>query len=756
MIERGGTLNKLCLLLGAWLKGALAWSVIVSSLASACVQQSDPVLACPPGARLSTAGDTTCLPCSSGEYCAGGTAQPSTCIGNLEDHDGDPATPCSVVAGTCPVGTRQVTAPQGLACETCETGTSCEGGLAQPVRCVDSGLIDHDEDPATPCQLEHGSCGAGTVETGTGASAACEPCVVGEYCEGGITDQVVCADTGLVDHDDDPSTACAVPPGSCPAGTEEDAVDGVPMCLACAAGTFCAGGPASNAPCSSDEWDDDHDPSTACVMKASCGLTERVTDAGDALTDRTCEPCPANRVAAEPNSDVCGTWSLDGATVVPTYRVEILGVVLAPFDDQGEEWDGTGYASNGDFDTLVSLGSTGSYPDTVAWVGGLQAGPTYALPEVYGNARVSVHGFPEAATSLNAETASQSTFRPQWSSKGFEHVPIHSSTRILVSLYDDDVGTDDALSYFILDADALQAAFDFGAPVAMRIASNYRALWLEMNVTAEDTDGNQLAPTPLGGASVPAVEAYVAPSDETHALWVHGLDMDGGANVVLSWGNPVYWANTGGTSGPNPFAVNYHARAYLSVSNVVLEYAMDRFCVAPEACVLACHSAGCAQSGFALAARGSFGERWNVLGVVGGGAASGGSEAADTFAATGLGGFLSIDLEVARMRALYDHDALGAPVDYCAGADGFSLTSAALLLPGQDDGAVAYHSSGGTRDALDYGNPADVPGDYLLPLGRTGPEFYAGHQVIFRDDDEVYDHSRTKELVRSWVDALYP
>jgi hypothetical protein len=218
----------------------------------------------------------------------------------------------------------------------------------------------------------------------------------------------------------------------------------------------------------------------------------------------------------------------------------------------------------------------------------------------------------------------------------------------------------------------------------------------------------------------------------------------------LAWNDPTYWTKDNVTlTGPNPIAINYHARAYLGVSNTVLRYALDRYCLSPNSCIIACHSAGCAQIGYALATFGVFGTIWNVERVITGGSAAGGSEIASTFADTGLAGFLGRDLEVATMRALYDHDALGVQVDLNVGAAGGLK---AFLLPGEDDGAVAYHSAGGARKALAYCNTVGSGCDAVLPVGQfDSATLFVGHKVVFRDDSTSFDHTGTKQKVADWV-----
>jgi hypothetical protein len=66
------------------------------------------------------------------------------------------------------------------------------------------------------------------------------------------------------------------------------------------------------------------------------------------------------------------------------------------------------------------------------------------------------------------------------------------------------------------------------------------------------------------------------------------------------------------------------------------------------------------------------------------------------------------------------------------------------ILPGQDDDAVAYHSTGGMSGIAKFCNPGDWFCDATLPLGTGGAaniSKWAYHTVDFRDDSEQYEHS---------------
>ncbi|MEC7001225.1 MAG: hypothetical protein VXX04_05240, partial [Actinomycetota bacterium] len=49
----------------------------------------------------------------------------------------------------------------------------------------------------------------GKADRDSDSTTACEDCIVGEYCGEGFVNPIVCVDSGAVDADNDPSTPCA-------------------------------------------------------------------------------------------------------------------------------------------------------------------------------------------------------------------------------------------------------------------------------------------------------------------------------------------------------------------------------------------------------------------------------------------------------------------------------------------------------------------------------------------------------------------
>lgn len=254
----------------------------------------------------------------------------------------------------------------------------------------------------------------------------------------------------------------------------------------------------------------------------------------------------------------------------------------------------------------------------------------------------------------------------------------------------------------------------------------------------------------------------VAPASFT--LWIHGRAVSS-PPAVGDYGDFSYWGAAEDAAGPRPRAVNWGGRERISTSNGAVRAALDCFCTGDDWCVVAAHSAGDAQIGYALAMFGD-GERpvtdgvpdgsgrcgetgeeqigWNILWVDVAGGAAGGTELAD-LGHWAVSDPLTGDLRTTAIRAAYDHGATqGAWVHHFAGASG---GAGSALLPGQDDGVVAYHSAGGLSAPGRFCNPGDSLCSDLLRLdtapshvGKTLVPKWDHHATALRDDDEALDH----------------
>lgn len=255
-----------------------------------------------------------------------------------------------------------------------------------------------------------------------------------------------------------------------------------------------------------------------------------------------------------------------------------------------------------------------------------------------------------------------------------------------------------------------------------------------------------------------------AVSGRLTVLWVHGRWTDGdGPSVIGRYDDFLYWGPSDVAAGANKKAVNWGGEDRLSLSNLYVRRALDCFCTGENWCVLAGHSAGDAQIGYALSLYGGTqrpvtggapdasgrcegtGETqtgWNIQWVSVAGGAAGGSELAD-MGEWAVSDTVTGDLRTDTVRALYDHNATqGVWVYRFAGARGTLYSG---LLPGQDDEVVSYHSSGGMSQVASFCNPGDWYCDDDLPMGTAAsPELGARrwdhHTLYLRDDGERFGH----------------
>jgi hypothetical protein len=207
--------------------------------------------------------------------------------------------------------------------------------------------------------------------------------------------------------------------------------------------------------------------------------------------------------------------------------------------------------------------------------------------------------------------------------------------------------------------------------------------------------------------------------------------------------------------------VNWDGRSRIADSNAVIRRALDCFCTGSRSCIVAAHSAGDAQIGYALdlfgatdrdvtdgtpdasgtcGSTGSTQAGWNILWVAVAGGAAGGTELAD-LGYWAVSDPLTSDLRTSTARSLYDHnDTQGATFYMYAGAKGAIYSG---ILPGQDDSVIAYHSAGGLSDTGRFCNPGDWFCGGTLELGDAPSGQVAkwgGHVVSLRDDGESYNH----------------
>jgi hypothetical protein len=288
-----------------------------------------------------------------------------------------------------------------------------------------------------------------------------------------------------------------------------------------------------------------------------------------------------------------------------------------------------------------------------------------------------------------------------------------------------------------------------------------------MIATGDVTHTHQEAPmkfrTRIATAGVAALALLLAAAAlaTNYSLWVNGRT---GGGVAGNYADFTYWGPSSTSAGVNKKSVNWDGYSHISDQNYLIRNALDCYCTGSNWCYIAAHSAGDLMMGYTLAQYGgtarykknaspdSSGQcgnsdgttqtGWNIKWVDIAGGAAGGSELADLGAwATNVP--LDADLKTSTARAMYDHSNTRSTWFYMyAGASGAVQSG---LLPGQDDSAIAYHSSGGVAGSS--GRALCNPSDWLCNDLKTGTAANEGgstkwgyHSVSFRDDGEAYNH----------------
>jgi hypothetical protein len=245
-----------------------------------------------------------------------------------------------------------------------------------------------------------------------------------------------------------------------------------------------------------------------------------------------------------------------------------------------------------------------------------------------------------------------------------------------------------------------------------------------------------------------------------YSLWINGRNGSGAAGNHADF---TYWGPAGTAAGVNKKSVNWDGFNRVSTQNYRIRDALDCYCTGTNWCYVAAHSAGNLQIGYALSlfggstrnvknaspsASGTCGDTggtqtgWNIKWVDVAAGAAGGSELAD-LGSWAVGDPLTSDLKTSTARAMYDHNQTRAKPFYMyTGAKGAIQSG---LMPGQDDQAVAYHSSCGVSGSSGAGfcNPSDWWCNDLT-LGTAANEGgrakWSFHNVQFRDDAQSLDH----------------
>ena len=265
----------------------------------------------------------------------------------------------------------------------------------------------------------------------------------------------------------------------------------------------------------------------------------------------------------------------------------------------------------------------------------------------------------------------------------------------------------------------------------------------------------------LGVVLALAAGLFAVAHATNYSLWVNGR---GGGGQVGNHADFSYWGPATTAAGVNKKSVNWDGYNNISSTNGRVRDALDCYCTGTNWCYVAAHSAGNLQIGYALAlygtstrtiknavsnTAGQCGDAgsgtqtgWNIKWVEVAGGAGGGSELADA-GDWALSEPLVSDLKTSTARAMYNHNSTTGKTFYMfAGARG---TLYSFVLPGQDDEAIAYHSSGGVSGSsgASYCNPSDwFCNDLTLGSANNqgGRAKWSFHSVKIRDDGEQLNH----------------
>jgi hypothetical protein len=244
-------------------------------------------------------------------------------------------------------------------------------------------------------------------------------------------------------------------------------------------------------------------------------------------------------------------------------------------------------------------------------------------------------------------------------------------------------------------------------------------------------------PSLVGSAAIIATLSLAQTAGATNtSLWIHGRT----SGTPSGW---TYWVNGSGANvaqgvGVNATPVNYNGTQHISVSNPTVVSSLNTYCKGSNSCYVQCHSAGCAQIGYAEAYNPG---AWNIIFVFTGGSAAGGSELAGNTAYFFTGYDIDKDLAVSTMRAMYNHDVLGDDIAgyvyNSLGGDWASVTTCLFAGGcagggGQNDSAVSFQSAGHFRNSGTYGSDAAA--------GSTGGTWWDYSWAWSVDTSDKYGH----------------
>jgi len=196
-------------------------------------------------------------------------------------------------------------------------------------------------------------------------------------------------------------------------------------------------------------------------------------------------------------------------------------------------------------------------------------------------------------------------------------------------------------------------------------------------------------------------------SAQTYTVFVHGKSGSNHNGVGTTDVNNYWGTSTSTVSGSKIF-IGYDGttdpRTYgTSRAQTNLTTGLTNNCKGTKSCKIVCHSAGCYAIEYWLSNLGgtASSKGFNITKVTALAAASGGSELASALngATFGFAGnAMDKALIVGTARGAFNHNNTGSVgVYHVPGYKG--MAGASLILPGEDDYAVAYHSSCGYNKA---------------------------------------------------------
>lgn len=190
-----------------------------------------------------------------------------------------------------------------------------------------------------------------------------------------------------------------------------------------------------------------------------------------------------------------------------------------------------------------------------------------------------------------------------------------------------------------------------------------------------------------------------------YAIFIHGR----GSNKC-SWSvtNNSYWGSSSNVNGGyTKRFVNYNSqydpRTFSSCrGSYQLKVRLDSYCKGSNNCQIMCHSAGCYTTAYLAQRYPGYWDNYNISYVIFTGSAEGGSELANAGEwATGWSMDNALKTGTARASSFNHNDTGGRKYYVHAGYNGNWVSA---ILPGEDDGVVAYHSACGINKKGSYSN----------------------------------------------------